>query len=156
MVNGARAGDKVEGIAPRGKITIVPEADWHLFLGDHSALAAIAAMTEALPGDADATLVIEVPGPEDELEILAPARTRLSWLHRLARQPGDPALLTAEAAEVELPPGNGHAYVFGEAATVSAVRDVLAARGLRPDQVAPKAYWGRGRANAGHGEPPAR
>jgi hypothetical protein len=36
---------------------------------------------------------------------------------------------------------------------VSRLRDVLASRGLRPDQVSPKAYWGRGRANAGHGEP---
>ncbi len=149
----AAPGDRIEGIGPRGKITTSPGADWHLFMGDESALSAIWAMTESLPGDADATIVIEVPGPDDEQELLAPARTRVSWLHRLGGLAGDPALLAAEAAEVELPPGDGHAYVFGEASVVLRLREILAGRGLRQDQISPKAYWGRGRANAGHGEP---
>jgi hypothetical protein len=33
------------------------------------------------------------------------------------------------------------------------LREILASRGFPPDQMSPKAYWGRGRANAGHGEP---
>jgi NADPH-dependent ferric siderophore reductase len=152
-VGAAEPGDRIEGIGPRGKITVSPEAHWHLFLGDESAMAAILAMTEALPGDAEATLVIEVPAAEDEQELLAPARTRLSWLHRLGRPAGDPALLCGEAAELEFGPGPGHAYVFGEASVVLRLREILAGRGLREDQVSPKAYWGRGRANAGHGEP---
>ncbi|MGO9078818.1 MAG: siderophore-interacting protein [Streptosporangiaceae bacterium] len=152
-VASAQPGDRIEAIGPRGKITASPEADWHLFLGDESALAAIFAMTEALPGDSEATIVLEVPELADEQELLAPARTRLSWLHRLAGKAGDPAALAAEAREVELPPGRGQAYVFGEARMVLAVREVLTARGLPPGQVSAKAYWGRGRANAGHGEP---
>jgi NADPH-dependent ferric siderophore reductase len=65
-VSSARAGDRIEGIGPRGKITTSPDADWHLFMGDESAMPAIFAMTESLPGDADAALVIEIPGPDDE------------------------------------------------------------------------------------------
>ncbi len=152
-VRAARPGDRIEGIAPRGKITASPSADWHLFIGDESALPALVAMTESLPGDSVATLIIEVPGPEDEQELSAAARTRLSWLHRGPGAAGEAAALAAEAAEVELPAGDGHAYLLGEAKVVSRLRDVLAARGLRPEQVSPKAYWGRGRANAGHGEP---
>jgi len=152
-VNVARPMDSIEGIGPRGKITTSPAADWHLFMGDESAMPAILAMTESLPGDADATLVIEVPGPDDEQELLAPARTRLSWLHRMSGHAGDATLLSAEAAEIELPPGNGHAYLFGEASVVLRLREILTARGLRQDQISPKAYWGRGRGNAGHGEP---
>ncbi len=149
----ARPGDTIEGIGPRGKITASPSADWHLFMGDESAMAAILAMTESLPDEAEATLVIEVPDPDDEQEIIAPARTRATWLHRLGRLPGDPALLAAEAAEVELRPGAGHVYLFGEASVVLKLREVLAGRGIVADQISPKAYWGRGRANAGHGEP---
>jgi len=149
----ARPGDTIEGIGPRGKITTSPDAGWHLFMGDESAMPAILAMTESLPGDSDAALVIEVPGPDDEQELLAPARTRVSWLHRLGRPAGDPELLTAEASEIDLPPGDGHAYLFGEASVVLRLRETLAARGLRQDQIAPKAYWGLGRGNAGHGEP---
>lgn len=152
-VRAAQPGDTIEGIGPRGKITTSPAADWHLFMGDESAMPAILAMTESLPGDADATLVIEVPGPDDEQELLAPARTHLSWLHRLGRPAGDPGLLTAEAAEIELPAGRGQAYVFGEASVVLALRGILGDRGLDAAQISPKAYWGRGRGNAGHGEP---
>lgn len=152
-VRSARPGDRIEGIGPRGKIFPNPAADWHLFMGDEAALPAILAMTESLPGDADATLVLEIPEPADEQEVLAAARTRVSWLHRLHRSAGDPAALAAEAAEVELPPGSGHAYLLGEAKVVLAMREALASRGLPQDQMSPKAYWGRGRANAGHGEP---
>jgi|HubBroStandDraft_4_1064222.scaffolds.fasta_scaffold161836_2 NADPH-dependent ferric siderophore reductase len=152
-VTAARPGDRIEGIGPRGKITTSPAADWHLFIGDESALPAIFAMTEALPGDADATVIIEIPEPEDEQELEAPARTRLTWLHRLGTPAGEPAALAAEAAEAEMPPGAGHAYLLGEARVVLALREVLGKRGLPEGQMSPKAYWGRGRANAGHGEP---
>src|SRR5690349_16071572 len=40
----ARPGDTIEGIGPRGKITTSPDADWHLFMGDESAMPAILAM----------------------------------------------------------------------------------------------------------------
>jgi NADPH-dependent ferric siderophore reductase len=153
-VRGAAKGSRIEGIGPRGKITTSPAADWHLFMGDESALPAIFTMTESLPGDSEVTVVLEVPDPEDEQDLLAPARTRLTWLHRLGGAAGEPGALLAEAAEVELPPGRGQAYLFGEARVVLALREVLEARGLPADQMSPKAYWGRGRANAGHGEPP--
>ncbi len=152
-VRSARPGDRVEGIGPRGKISPSSEADWHLFMGDESAMPAILAMTESLPGDSEATIVLEIPDPEDEQEVAAAVRTRVSWLHRLGGQAGDPAALSAEAAEVELPPGSGHAYLLGEAKVVLRLREILANRGLAEDQMSPKAYWGRGRANAGHGEP---
>ena len=152
-IRSARPGDRIEGIGPRGKVTTAPDADWHLFMGDESALPAIFAMTESLPGDSVATAVIEVPEAADEQDLSAPARARLTWLHRLGGRPGEPAELAAEAAEVELLPGRGHAYLMGEARVVLALREVLTGRGLAADQISPKAYWGRGRANGGHGEP---
>jgi NADPH-dependent ferric siderophore reductase len=152
-VRAAGPGDRIEGIGPRGKIFPDPAADWHLFMGDESALPAIQAMTEALPGDADATLVLEIPEAADEQDVSAAARTRVSWLHRLGRPAGEASALAAEAADVELPPGNGRAYLLGEASVVLAMREVLAGRGLPDERMSPKAYWGRGRANAGHGEP---
>jgi NADPH-dependent ferric siderophore reductase len=152
-VRSARPGDRIEGIGPRGKITMSATADWHLFIGDESALPATFAMTEALPADSSATLVLEVPEESDEQDLPAAASTRISWLHRLGGPAGDPSALAAEAAEVEFPPGRGHAYLFGEATVVSRLREILAERGLAQDQVSPKAYWGRGRANASHGEP---
>jgi NADPH-dependent ferric siderophore reductase len=152
-VRSARPGDRIQGIGPRGKVTTSAAADWHLFMGDESALAATFAMAEALPADAMATVILEIPEEGDEQELSATATTRLSFLHRLGGPAGDPAALAAEAAEVELPAGRGHAYLLGEAKVVLRLREILAERGLAEDEISPKAYWGRGRANAGHGEP---
>jgi NADPH-dependent ferric siderophore reductase len=152
-VRSAQPGDRIEGIGPRGKITTSATADWHLFIADESALPATFVMTEALPPDSTAALILEVPEEDDEQDLPAAVTTRISWLHRLGGPAGDPAALAAEAAEVELPPGRGHAYLLGEAKVVSRLREILTERGLSEDQISPKAYWGRGRANAGHGEP---
>ncbi len=150
----ARPGDEIEGIGPRGKIFPADEAAWHLFAGDFSALPAFFAMAGALPAGERATVVLEVPGPGDEQVLAAGAGVRVIWLHRDGRPGGDPSALARAVAEVPLPPGAGHAYLAGEARLVLALREAVAARGLPPDRVSPKAYWGLGRANAAHGEPP--
>ena len=150
-VAAARPGDKIEGIGPRGKIFLNPDADWHLFIGDDSALPAYLAMAGAVPAGARALVILEVPGPDAEQD--APAGAQVAWLHRDGRPAGDPTVLVEAAGTVALPPGRGHAYLAGEATVVLRLREALAARGLAAEQISPKAYWGRGRANASHGEP---
>jgi NADPH-dependent ferric siderophore reductase len=152
-VAAARPGDRIEGIGPRGKIFLAPGADWHLFIGDQSALPAFFAMAEAIPAGSRALLILEVPGPEDEQELATGAGADLTWLHRLGRPAGAPSALVEAAARAALPAGRGHAYLAGEARVVLALREVLGACGMAPEQISPKAYWGRGRANAPHGEP---
>jgi NADPH-dependent ferric siderophore reductase len=150
-----RVGDEVEAIGPRGKITLAAGVDWHLFLGDDVAVPAISRMVEALPAGTRAIVVADVVAPEDETKIdpARPGDVDWTWRHRGHAPAGDPAPLLAAAAELDLPAGTGHAYVFAEAAVVNAVRDKLAERGFAPERMSPKAYWGRGRANASHGEP---
>ena len=150
----ARPGDQIEGIGPRGKIFPAEGVAWHLFAGDFSALPAYFAMAGSLPAGQRATVILEVPGPADEQELKAAADVELAWLHTGGRPPGDPAALAGALAGVTLPQGAGHAYLAGEARLVLALREALAARGLPAEQVSPKAYWGRGKANAEHGEPP--
>ncbi len=149
----AKPGDQIEGIGPRGKIFPVESAAWHLFAGDFSALPAYFAMAGSLPPGDRAIVILEVPGPADEQDLVAAADAEVAWLHQDGRAPGDPSALAGALAEVPLPPGAGHAYLAGEAAQVLVLREALAARGLAGGQVSPKAYWGRGRANASHGEP---
>ena len=150
----ARPGDEIEGIAPRGKIFPSASAAWHLFAGDFSALPAFFAMAGSLPGQARATIILEVPGPDDQQELSAAADAQVMWLHRQDRPAGDPPALADALATVPLPPGDGHAYLAGEARLVLALREALASGGMPEGQVSPKAYWGLGKANAPHGEPP--
>lgn len=153
-VRGLRPGDAVEALGPRGKITLAPGADWHLFIGDDVAAPGMAAMAEALPAGARAIALAEVAGPAEQLDVSAPGvDLRWDWLHRGDRRPDDPSALLAAVGAANLPAGRGHAYVAGEAGVVAAVRAALIARGLAPESISAKAYWGRGRANASHGEP---
>jgi NADPH-dependent ferric siderophore reductase len=152
-VAAVRPGDRIEGIGPRGKIFLAEAADWHLFVGDDSALPAYLTMAGALPAGARALVILEVPGPGSEQDLVTAADAEVTWLHRHGGPAGDPAALVAAAAAAALPPGRGHAYLAGEATVVLRLRETLAARGLAPEQISPKAYWGRGRANASHGEP---
>jgi NADPH-dependent ferric siderophore reductase len=52
-----------------------------------------------------------------------------------------------------LPAGRGKVYIAGEVQVVAEVQRAALARGLEPDHVYAKAYWGRGKANADRGEP---
>ena len=151
MWSATPTGPESAGSRPRGKIFLNPDADWHLFIGDDSALPAYLAMAGAVPAGARALVILEVPGPDAEQD--APAGAEVAWLNRDGQPAGDPAVLVEAAGTVALPPGRGHAYLAGEATVVLRLREALAARGLAAEQISPKAYWGRGRANASHGEP---
>ena len=91
-VRSAQPGDTIEGIAPRGKIFVKSEADWHLFAADESGLAAVFAMTGSLPPDGRAAAFLEVPEAADEQKPDLPAGAGLTWLSREGRRgrPGGP------------------------------------------------------------------
>jgi NADPH-dependent ferric siderophore reductase len=152
----ALPGDRVNGVGPRGKIYLNPNADWHLFLGDETAGPATLSMIEALPPQKPALGYIEVTDAEDELPHSLAGEHSVHWLHRGATPATSSTLLGEAARQVELPPGRGHVYINGEVLLVTALKQEVLERGLAPEQISFKAYWGRGKANAGNGEPEQR
>jgi NADPH-dependent ferric siderophore reductase len=138
----AQPGSRINGVGPRGKIFLDPNADWHLFLADASGAAASLSMLEALPPDVPAFAFIEL---EHELPHTATDQHTVRWV-------ADASLADAMVA-FTLPAGNGHVYIAGEVLQVNALRDAALARGLHAEQVSAKAYWGRGKPNAPRGEP---
>jgi NADPH-dependent ferric siderophore reductase len=150
----ASPGDKVEAIGPRGKITLDPDAAWHLFIGDDSFAPAALNMAEAVHPSQTVVLAIEIDGEghEQPSEIGA-AVEGPRWVLRQDGALGDAAGLEAALAATAIPPGPGHAYVGGEHAMVTRLRDALIARGMDADRVSFKPYWRRGRQNALNGEP---
>ncbi len=98
----AQPGSRIEGIGPRGKITVEPEADWHLFAGDDSALPASLAMAASVldpeGSDPDRVLVVlEVDGPDDEQRATTAdgREVPVRWLHRAGGDPASGAQLVA-------------------------------------------------------------
>jgi NADPH-dependent ferric siderophore reductase len=155
-ISAARPGDHIDAIGPRGKVTVRPEADWHLFVADETGIPGALAMLEALPTGTPAIALLEVDTGADEEGLVAPLAGSFDvrWLHRDGRSvPGDPGPILEEVAAVDLPGGAGHAYVSAEAGVVRAVARALGERGLSSEQISGKAYWRRGLPNAEHGEP---
>jgi NADPH-dependent ferric siderophore reductase len=153
----AGPGDRIDVAGPRGKITLAPGADWHLFAGDETGVPAALAMMSALSPGVPASALFEVDGAEDEQplgEAAGPARTAI-WLPREPAPPAGGGLLAAVAG-AELRPGRGHAYLAGEVGLVASLQRCLLDRGLDPGQISAKGYWNRSRANAAHGEPERR
>jgi NADPH-dependent ferric siderophore reductase len=153
----AQPGGHIEAIGPRGKVTVDPAAEWHLFAGDDSAIPASLAMAESLPASHPAIVLLQVGGVDDH-QVGRTADGReipVEWVHR-AGADADPASgteLVAALRAIPLPAGTGHAYLAGELGVVAEMRNVLLERGLAAEQISAKPYWRAGRANAAHGEP---
>ncbi len=155
-IRAARIGDRIDGIGPRGKITLREDPGWHLFVADETGVPGGLAMIEDLPPGSAATAVFEVDTAADELDFRSPAAetVEVRWLHRDGRsRPGDPSLIVEALGGVDMPAGTKHAYVAAEAGVVRRVRAALLEHGLDGAQISAKAYWRRGLPNAEHGEP---
>lgn len=147
----ARAGLAIEAIGPRGKIGLIPNADWHLFAGDATALPGAFAMMEAVPAGMRASAYLMVGDPRERQPFSADTSKTVTWRYESAPEAPDDLVAAVSAAGQS--PDGGHAYLAGEVALVSALKTALLANGWTAEQVSAKAYWNRGRANAGHGEP---
>jgi NADPH-dependent ferric siderophore reductase len=145
-VRNAKPGDEIDALGPRGHVWLHPEADWHLFAGDETALPAISAMLEGLkPGDV-ATAIIEVANKDEEQKLPTQAGARIAWLHRNGPpRPGSRPLIDALAAIAVPNDRKVHAYLAGETSTVRTQRHGLIARGLAKEQISAEGYWRPGR-----------
>jgi NADPH-dependent ferric siderophore reductase len=151
----ATPGDSLDAIGPRGRVVVDETAEWHLFIGDETALPGISIMAESLAPGLPGVMVVELPERVDghDPRLTGHQDIAITWIERGSADPGHPGRLVAAAEKASLPPGRGHAYVAGEMKVVRAVAAALAARGLDRSAVDAKAYWRRGGANAFHGEP---
>lgn len=138
----AQPGDLMQLQGPGGGYAPDPDADWHLLVGDESALPAIAAALEQLAPTAHAVAVLLVDGPDDELALTCPGRSDVTWLHRDSAA-GDQQLADAVRA-LDFPPGRVHAFVHGEAGETRAVRrHLLGDRGVAREALSVSPYWRR-------------
>jgi NADPH-dependent ferric siderophore reductase len=136
----AASGHTINAAGPRGH-TYLRDADWHLFIGDETALPAIFAMLEGLPRAAVAHVFLEIASDEDRQSAQVP----ITWLARNGAAPGPGRILHDAVEAFALPPGRGHAYILGETSNVRAIRQRLIARGLGKDQTSAEGYWRPGR-----------
>ncbi|HEV7791143.1 MAG TPA: siderophore-interacting protein [Pseudonocardia sp.] len=165
----AEPGDWVGVSDPGGRYRPDPTARAHLVIGDESALPAIATVLEALSADSDSDsdsagdsdsdsagdsvgvaagvpveVFIEVADVAEEQQLPTGGGTRVHWLHRGERPPGQPLIEAVTSAE--LPPGveagRCQAWLSAEAGAVRDIRaHLLDERGLTRRMVYATGYW---------------
>lgn len=142
----ARVGDEVGLGGPRGSFVVPTGFDWHLLVGDETALPAISRRLEELPEGARALVVAQTADAGDRRGFHGRASVEVRWLPAGATE-----ALAREVAALSLPGGEGFAWAAGEAASIAAVRQALVdGHGLDKSRVRASAYWKRG--SAGHHE----
>lgn len=139
----AQPGDRLQFDGPGGSYQPSPDVDWHLFVGDESALGAIGASVQSLGPDARAVVFAIVEKPGYEIDLPSKASVLTQWLYR--EDAADSETWVAEAvARTEFPEGTFDAFVHGEAAEVRAVRRHLARdRGVDLASASISPYWRR-------------
>ncbi|GAA3780625.1 siderophore-interacting protein [Streptomyces coacervatus] len=131
-------GETVLFNGPGGAYAPDTSADWHLLVGDESALPAIARSLESLPDGATAHAFVEVSGPEEEQKI--DSDVEVVWLHRGDRPVGE--LLVEAVRTLEFPAGRPHAFVHGEAHFVKELRQLLRCELAIPrEDLSISGYW---------------
>jgi len=138
-----KPGATISLMGPGGGYSPDPEADWHLFAGDLSAVPAIAATLDALPAHAHGTAVIEIDSESDILDLEHPAGVDLVWVRNPDHQVG--ALADAVRA-LDWRDGRVQVFAHGEREAMKELRRVFFdERSLERGQVSLSGYWARGR-----------
>ncbi len=141
----ARPGDRLQFRGPADGYVPHPEADSYLFVGDESALPAIAVCAESVPDGKPVTVVAEVEDAAGEIELASPGVLDVHWVHRRGRSDERDDLLADAVAGLPHPAGLVSAFVHGEAVATRAVRRVLLRdRIVDLDHLSCSPYWRRG------------
>lgn len=141
----ATPGQQVGIGGPRGSFVVPTDHDWHLLIGDETALPAITRRLGELPAGVTAAVLVQLSDAGDQRALRSRADLTVQWVPA-----GTAALLQAVEA-LALPAGEGYAWAAGEAQAMAAVRRVLVGtHGLDKDHVRAATYWKQGA--AGHHE----
>jgi NADPH-dependent ferric siderophore reductase len=129
----AQPGDELIFVGPSPAYRPDPDADWHLLIGDETAIPAIDAIIRALPGATIRAFVeVENAGEEQDLPV--------TWVHRGG------LVKAIEAAD--LPDGKPAVWAAGERQVMQDVRETLVQRGIERGSVRPATYWRIGQAGS--------
>ncbi|MFO1339730.1 MAG: siderophore-interacting protein [Burkholderiaceae bacterium] len=139
----AAPGQQVRIGGPRGSFLIPLDYDWHLLVGDETALPAIARRLEEMPTGARVQVLLQVPDVADRRALASAANVQIAWV-------ADGAECLAWLRAWALPAGEGYVWAAGEASEMAELRRILVdEKGHDKRAIRAAAYWKRG-ASAHH------
>ena len=142
----AAPGQRLGVGGPRGSFIVPTAFDWHLLIGDDTALPAISRRLAELPQGARAVVLAEVESAADHVELPSAADVDITWVHRSEAATSTPPLLAALHAK-RLPTGDFHAWIGCESAHAKALRAHLVEEcRANPKWIRASGYWRAGTA----------
>jgi NADPH-dependent ferric siderophore reductase len=151
-------GDVVRFLGPGSGYRPSRDVDWHLMAADEAGLPALAAALESMPDGTVVKAFIEVAGPADQVDLVAPDTAEITWLHRggSSDEVGDDkaganAPIVAAVKEADWLPGSVQVFIHGEAeAVMHNLRSYIRKeRGVPAANASISGYWRRGRTEEG-------
>jgi NADPH-dependent ferric siderophore reductase len=121
---------------PKGSMILPLELDWHLLIGDATALPAIARRLEELPAGAR-VFVLALADEADRRTFAGQADAAVSWF-------ATPDALLDALRQWTLPQGAGFAWGGGEGGMMVQVRQALADKGVPRERTRVSSYWKQG------------
>jgi NADPH-dependent ferric siderophore reductase len=138
----AQTGDRLALLGPGGGS--LPLAQSILFIGDESALPAIARIAAEVPEGTDMQAIIEVLDATEEQPLPSAGNLDVRWLHRNSYAAGTTGIL-AEEAKKAITSSNAGTFVWAacEKADVRSIRTVLKERRHDKSHMYVAWYWER-------------
>ncbi|MVW80829.1 siderophore-interacting protein [Bordetella sp. 02P26C-1] len=145
----ARPGQHLGIAGPRGSMVVPMDFDWHILIGDETALPAIARRIEELPSDKRVIALIETQTQQDRIDLPARDNVTVQWVDALPKSDEHGPNVTAleqAVRELALPAeGEGFIWAAGESAAIRAIRHHLVnERGIAKTRIRASSYWRRG------------
>src|SRR5690606_28975113 len=120
----ASPGQKLMIGGPRGSFILPMDFDWHLLIGDETALPAIARRLAELSAGTRVVVLAEVESKADEISFDTRTTATVHWVHRDAIPATTSPLLDA-LASLSFPEGDYHGWVACESSTARQLRQTL-------------------------------
>ncbi|PRB82010.1 siderophore-interacting protein [Pseudomonas sp. MYb185] len=138
------------GIAgPRGSFVIPTVFDWHLLLGDETAIPAIARRLEELPATSKAIVVIKTAREDARIELHGQCERDVHWVSETENSPAGTGVFESTLRDLTLPQGEGYVWAAGEYSDIKAVRRYLVEeRGIDKSRIRAASYWRKSAANS--------
>ncbi|SAI48811.1 iron utilization protein [Bordetella ansorpii] len=146
----ARPGQQLGVGGPRGSFVVPLEFDWHLLIGDETALPAIARRLAEMPASARVIAVVETRQASAQLPLECAADLTLQWVHCAVDTSDGRTALERAVRRLQLPEGQGYTWAAGEYSAIRAIRQHLVQeRGMDSASIRAASYWRQG-PGAGH------
>ena len=138
----AEPGHSIGIGGPRGSFVIPMTFDWHLLIGDETALPAIGRRLEEFPPETRAIAVIKTGSDDARIKLDSQCELQMHWVSDTSHATLDMDALETTVRRLDLPQGEGFIWAAGEYSTIKAIRQHLVDdRGIDKSRIRASSYW---------------